>query len=186
MPSARLARAPLFLLILGCALGGFSLTFTHMAGSFGGPGIEDGTAAAARFKSAGAMAVDSSGNIYVADTGNHTIRVVSPSGEVTTLAGVAETSGSNEGRGAQALFNAPNGIYVNAAGTVWVADTGNHTIRKISGGYASTFVGSPGDFGWVDETGTLARFRSPRGITGDPAGNLYVADTLNHSIRKIT
>jgi sugar lactone lactonase YvrE len=186
MRTARLARAPLFLLILGCALGGFSLTFTHLAGSFGGPGVEDGTATAARFKSAGAIAVDSSGNIYVADTGNHTIRVVSPAGAVTTLAGVAETSGSTEGRGARALFNAPNGIYVNSSGTVYVADTGNHTIRKVSGGYASTLAGSPGDFGWVDNTGTAARFRAPQGITGDPSGNLYVADTLNHSIRKIT
>jgi sugar lactone lactonase YvrE len=183
--SGRIAHAPLFLLILGCALGAFSLTFTHLAGSFGGPGVEDGTAAAARFKSSGAIAVDSSGNLYVADTGNHTIRVIS-SGEVTTLAGVAETAGSTEGHGAQALFNGPNGIYVNSSGTVYVADTGNHTIRKISSGYASTFAGSPGSFGWVDNNGMLARFKSPQGITGDPAGNLYVADTLNHSIRKIT
>lgn len=182
----RLGRAPLLLLLLGCTLGGFSLTFTHLAGSFGGPGFEDGTTTIARFKSAGAIAADAAGNLYVADTGNHTIRVVSPSGEVTTLAGVAETPGSSEGKGARGLFNAPNGIYVNASGTVYVADTGNHTIRKVSAGYAATLAGSPGLFGWVDDTGTLARFRNPQGITGDPAGNLYVADTLNHSIRKIT
>ncbi|MFL6247793.1 MAG: hypothetical protein ACJ74H_17345 [Thermoanaerobaculia bacterium] len=185
MRGRRLARAPLFLLVLGCALGGFSLTFTHLAGSFGGPGFEDGTGTAARFKSVGAIAADAAGNLYVADTGNHTIRVISPAGETRTLAGVAESFGSANGRGANALFREPQGIYVDASGTVYVADTANHTIRMISSGVVSTLAGSPGFTGLVDDTGTLARFSGPEGITGDPAGNLYVADSFNHAIRMI-
>jgi len=181
-----LARAPLFLLAFGCALGAFSLTFTHLAGSFGGPGFEDGTATAARFNSDAAIAVDGSGNVYVADSGNHTIRVISPTGEVTTLAGVAETPGVTDGRGAHALFNTPSGIYVNGSGAVFVADSFNHTIRKIGSGVTSTFVGYPGFFGFVNNTGSAARFNQPRGITADGSGNLYVADTGNHSIRMIT
>jgi sugar lactone lactonase YvrE len=184
--NVRLARAPLFLFAIGCALGAFSLTFTHLAGSFGGPGFEDGTATNARFNSDAAIAVDASGNIYVADSGNHTIRVISPTGEVTTLAGIAETSGITDGRGAHALFNAPGGIHFANSGAIYVADTGNHTIRKISSGVASTLVGYPGFPGFVNNTGAAARFRNPRGIATDGSGNLYVADTGNHSIRMIT
>ncbi|MDP9192749.1 MAG: hypothetical protein M3P06_13695 [Acidobacteriota bacterium] len=186
MRSPRLARAPLFLLAFGCALGAFSLTFTHLAGSFGGPGFEDGLATDARFNSDAAIAVDGSGNVYVADSGNHTIRVISPAGEVTTLAGIAETSGVTDGRGAHALFNAPGGIHFANSGAIYVADTGNHTIRKISSGVASTLAGYPGFFGFVNNTGAAARFRNPRGIATDGSGNLYVADTGNHSIRMIT
>ncbi len=186
MRSPGLARAPLLLLAFGCALGAFSLTFTHLAGSFGGPGFEDGLATSARFNSDAAVALDPMGNVYVADSGNHTIRVISPTGEVKTLAGVAETSGSTDGRGAHALFKSPAGIYVSNSGVVYVADTGNHTIRKLSTGVASTLAGYPGFFGFVNNSGFAARFNSPRGITADGSGNLYVADTGNHSIRMIT
>jgi sugar lactone lactonase YvrE len=187
MRSGRLARGPLLLLIVGCALGAFSLTFTHLAGSLGGPGFEDGAANAARFKSNAAVALDAVGNIYVADTGNHTIRVISTSGEVMTLAGLAETSGTASGRGAHARFNAPAALVVSNAGAVYVADTGNHTIRKVAtNGVTSDFVGYPGMSGFTNGSGIVARFSSPRGITIDGSGNLYVADTGNHAIRMIT
>jgi hypothetical protein len=183
----RLARAPFVLLAAGIAVAAFSLTFTHFAGSFGGSGFEDGSGNVARFNGDAGIAVDTAGNVYVADTSNHTIRKISPSGTVTTLAGLAETPQSGDGRGAHALFNSPKGIAVDSAGTVYVADTGNHTIRKItSAGVASTFVGYPGISGFVNSTGGAPRFNSPRGVTVDGSGNVYVADTGNHSIRKVT
>ncbi|HYC60416.1 MAG TPA: SMP-30/gluconolactonase/LRE family protein, partial [Thermoanaerobaculia bacterium] len=186
MRNRRLARGPLLLLVVGCALGAFSLTFTHLAGSFGGPGFEDGIASAARFRFNSAVAVDAAGNVYVAD-GNHTIRMISTSGEVTTLAGLAETSGTATGRGAHARFNGPSGLVVSSSGAIYVADTFNHAIRKIGpNGFTTDFVGYPGIFGFFNASGTSARFRNPRGITIDGSGNLYVADTGNHAIRMIT
>ncbi len=186
MRCERLGRAPVVLLVLGFALGGFSLTFTHLAGSFGGPGFEDGTGTEARFKSVSAVAVDASGNVYVADTSNHTIRKISPSGEVTTFAGLAETSGVATGRGAHARFNYPAGLAVDGSGNVYVVDTGSHSVRIVSSsGVSSTYVGYPGMFGFVNGTGALALFRNPRGITLDGSGNAYVADQGNHAIRMI-
>lgn len=182
----RLSRGSLFLLIVGCALGAFSLTFTHLAGSLGGPGFEDGIANEARFKSNAGVALDAVGNIYVADTGNHTIRRISSSGAVTTLAGLAETAGAATGRGAHARFNAPAALVV-AGGVIYVADTGNHAIRKLeTNGITSDYVGYPGVHGFANGSSIIARFNGPRGITMDGSGNLYVADTGNHAIRQIT
>lgn len=182
----RLSRAPLVLLFLGFAVGAFSLTFTHLAGSFGGPGFEDGTGTEARFKSASAVAVDASGNVYVADTSNHTIRKISPSGEVTTFAGLAETIGVATGRGAHARFNYPAGLAVDGSGNVYVVDTGSHSVRIVSSsGVSSAYVGYPGMFGFVNGTGAVGRFKNPRGITLDGSGNAYVADQGNHAIRMI-
>lgn len=187
MRSGRLARAPLFLLAAGISVGAFSLTFTHLAGSFGGPGFEDGPSADARFKSDAAIAVDGSGNVYVADTANYTIRKIAPGGEVTTLAGLAETTGSTDGHGAHATFRYPAGIAVDGSGLVYVADTENHTIRKITAaGDVTTFVGYPGAAGYVNASGFAARFNNPHGLALDGSGNLYVSDTGNHSIRKVT
>lgn len=183
----RLAPAPLLLLLTGLAVSAFSLTFTHLAGSFGGPGFEDGSGNAARFKSGAGVAVDGSGNLYVADTANHTIRKVTPAGVVTTLAGFAETPGATNGHGGYARFNGPEGLAVDGSGNVYVADTANHAIRRITpAGVVSTFAGLPGAFGFVNATGTSARFYLPRSITIDGSGDLYVADSGNHSIRRIT
>ncbi|MCG2788803.1 MAG: hypothetical protein L6405_02500, partial [Actinomycetia bacterium] len=100
---------------------------TTLAGSAGNPGSADGTGSVARFESPMGVSVDSAGNVYVADTYNHTIRMVTSAGVVTTLAGSAGNSGSTDG--SAALFNLPNGVSVDNAGDVYVADTYNHTIR---------------------------------------------------------
>ena len=161
---------------------GVVITFAGNAGSFGST---NGMGSAARFGAPQGAAIDSVGNVYVADTFNHTIRMITPGGVVTTLAGLAGNFGNADGTGSAARFNSPRGVAVDSAGTVYVADTGNSRIRKITaGGVVTTLAGSiPGA---VDGTGPAARFNQPRGIAVDGTGNLYVADTGNHTIRKIT
>ena len=156
---------------------------TTLAGS-GAQGSIDGNGTAASFNNPQGLAVDSTGNVYVADTGNHRIRKITPAGLVTTLAG--STSGSIDGTGIAAKFNSPNGLAVDSIGNVYVADTNNSRIRKITpAGVVSILAGStPGS---TDATGTAAKFSYPRSVVVDSStGMLYVADTDNHKIRKIT
>lgn len=165
------------------------LTITHLAGTAGDSGWIDGTGSAARFSEPGSVAVDGSGNVYVADTLNHTIRkIVVSTGEVFTLAGLAGSSGSADGPGSGARFLSPSGVAADGSGDVYVADTGNHAIRKIvaATGAVTTLAGLAGSSGSTDGTGSAARFFSPRGIAVDGSGNVYVADTANYTIRMIT
>ena len=161
-----------------------------LAGFSGIFGSADGTGSEARFNSPFGVAVDGAGNVYVADTGNNTIREITPAGVVSTLAGLAGSTGSTDGTYGAARFNSPFGVAVDAAGTVYVADTVNNTIRKMTpfldGGDVSTLAGLAGSSGNTDGTGSAARFTFPRGVAVDAAGNVYVADTTNDSIRKIT
>lgn len=160
---------------------------TTLAGLPGASGNADGTGSSARFNSPTAIAVDSTGSLYVVDTNNHTIRKITPAGAVSTLAGSPGLIGSADGIGSSARFNSPNAIAVDANGNVYVADTNNHTIRKITaGGTVTTLAGVAGAGGYADGTGSAARFNLPYGITATPAGALYVADTYNQRIRKIT
>src|SRR5229473_2620419 len=106
---------------------------------------------------------------------------------VTTLAGSAGVSGSAEGTGSGARFNTPDGVAVDGSGNVYVADTGNHTLRKVSAaGVVSTLAGLARTFGSADGTGSNARFKYPEGVAVDASGNIYMADTQNNTIRKIT
>jgi hypothetical protein len=163
------------------------LTITTFAGPSESPGWFDGTGSAARFYKPYGVAVDSSGNIFVADTNNHTIRKVTPAGVVTTLAGLAGSDGSTDGTSSAAQFTNPNGVAVDGNGNVYVADTANHTIRKITPtGVVTTLAGLAGDTGSADGTGSTARFTNPTGIAVDASGNVYVADTENHAVRKVT
>jgi sugar lactone lactonase YvrE len=157
------------------------------AGQAGTSGNADGSATTARFNKPSAVAVDASGNVYVADTYNHVIRKISSSGVVSTLAGSAGVEGGSDGTGASARFSYPSGIAVDGAGTVYVSDTENYTIRKVtSAGVVTTLAGTAGESGFVNGTGAAARFFNPLGITVDPAGNVYVVDSANYSVRKIT
>src|SRR5579863_1953739 len=157
-----------------------------LAGQLGGSGSIDGVGGAARFYNPEGVAVDATGNVYVADNTRNTIRKVSPTGVVTTIAGQPGAAGSNDGIGNAASFNAPGGVAVDATGNVYVADTGNDTIRKITpAGVVSTIAGTPSLPGSTDGTAGAALFNAPAGIVAT-GGNLYVADTGNSTIRQIS
>lgn len=158
--------------------------FTTLAGATAA-GAVDGTGNAARFNLPQGVAVDSAGNVYVADTNSHSIRKITFFGVVTTLAGQPGSTGNTDGAGSAARFNLPRGVAVDGAGNVYVADTSNSLIRKITpAGVVTTLAGAGS--GSVDGTGTGARFFSPEGIAVDNGGNVYVGDTANQSIRKVT
>lgn len=150
-------------------------------------GYVDGAAGVARFKTPWGIAVDSSGTVYVADTGNHVIRMINSAGMVSTLAGVAGSPGAVDGTDTNARFKSPTGIVIGTDGNLYVADQGNNTIRKVTtAGNVSTLAGAAGIRGNADGTASDARFSSPTGLCTDNAGNLYISDTSNHLIRKIT
>ncbi len=163
-------------------------SFTHYAGPVvGGRGWRDGQGPAAQFSGAYGLALDASGNLYVADIGNHTIRKITPTGLVTTFAGSPQQSGSSDGSGNLARFNHPRALCIDLAGNLYVADSGNHTIRKITpAGSVSTLAGSPGQSGDTNGPATSAQFKEPHAIAVDSSGNLYVADTGNRKVRKIS
>lgn len=150
----------------------------------GKPGGANGTDTAS-FNNPLSVAVDGSGNLYVADYGNDLIRKISPAGVVSTLAG-SGAAGSDNGSGTAATFNLPESVAVDASGNVYVADNGNNLIRKITpDGTVSTLAGS-GLAGSANGTGAAASFNSPFGIAVDATGNVYVADSGNNLIRKIS
>ena len=160
---------------------------TTLAGTAGAAGSTDGAGAAARFNLPTGVAINSADVLYVADFGSHTLRKVTAAGVVSTFAGTAGTSGSVDGTGTAARFNKPSGLALDTAGNLYVADTGNSTVRKVSpAGVVTTLAGLSAIAGLKDGTGALAWFNEPEGVTSDTAGNLYVADTGNAVIRKIT
>lgn len=160
---------------------------TTLAGSVTARGNTDGAGTAATFAMPMGLAQNSAGTFYIADATNHTVRALSSSNTVSTFAGSAGSSGSADGNGSAARFNYPTGLAVDSAGTVYVADTTNNLIRKItSGGEVTTLAGVVGVSGWQDGTGAGALFNMPGGLAVDSSGNLYVADTGNSVVRKIT
>lgn len=131
------------------------------------------------------MVVDASGNIYVADSGAHLVRKITPAGVITTVAGNGAAM-SMDGQGSSASFNRPWGIALDAAGNLYVTESAGHRIRKITpDAMVTTFAGT-GMVGNMDGLGTAAGFSNPKGITLDAAGTIYLADKDNHSIRTIT
>ncbi|HOX58099.1 MAG TPA: NHL repeat-containing protein [Candidatus Paceibacterota bacterium] len=160
---------------------------TTLAGSAGNAGTNDGTGSAARFWYPSGVAVDGTGNVYVADQGSHTIRRITSGGAVSTLAGLGGNSGTNDGTGSAARFSSPSGVAVDGAGTVYVADYFNHTIRQVtSAGIVTTLAGWAGQSGTNDSQGTAARFSLPSSVAVDTDGNVFVADFGNHTVRMIT
>ena len=160
---------------------------TTIAGTQGLTGTTDGAGSIAQFNQPGGVAVGSGGDIYVADTGNETVRKITSAGIVSTLAGTAGTSGTTNATGTAALFNQPFGVAVDSSGNVFVTELGNDTIREITqAGVVTTLAGTAGSPGSLDGAGTTALFNQPIGIAIDGSGNLYVADSGNNTIRKVT
>ena len=157
---------------------------TTFAGS-GSVGSSDGTGTAASFSAPTGLAVDGSGNVYVADRNNDEIRKITPAGVVTTLAGNT-TSGFTNATGTAAAFNQPFAVALDSSGNVYVADQQNNAIRKVTPtGVVTTLAGS-GTAGFTDATGTAAQFHFPSGVAVDGSGNVYVTDQINNCIRKVT
>ncbi len=146
----------------------------------------DGTGTDARFYEPYGIGIDANRNLYVTEL-SHTIRKVTPEGVVTSVAGTSTVSGHSDGTGTNASFNEPQGVAADASGNLYVADTSNHEIRKVSAaGVVTTLAGSPAITGSADGTGAAASFNGPYGVAGQAGGVLYVADTSNHRIRKVT
>jgi ABC-type branched-subunit amino acid transport system substrate-binding protein/sugar lactone lactonase YvrE len=156
----------------------------------GSPGYADGPIATAQFFSPVGLAVDAAGNVYVAETGNHRVRLVQPDGTVTTLAGTGEP-GYRDGPAGEAQFNTPTDVAVNSMGVLYLADSGNDRIRAISpDGMVTTLAGS-GRRGFKDGPPEQAEFNAPWKLALAADGTLYVADGMsvfmrgNHAVRRV-
>ena len=183
-----------YLLVAGLGLvclsaaSGQQYTITTLAGN-GTPGNVSDSLATSQLNSPGAVALDSSGNLYIADTGNHCVRKIS-GGSITTIAGTCGTIGDlGDGAAAtSAQLNAPSGLAFDSAGTLYIADSGNNVIRKVSGSTISLVAGiynQGGGYGGDGAAATSANLNVPTAVAVDAAGNLYIADTNNNLIRKI-
>ncbi|WP_295982751.1 NHL repeat-containing protein [uncultured Variovorax sp.] len=158
--------------------------------TFAGSGVQgsdDGTGRNATFSVPAGVAFDPAGNMFVTDFGSHLIRKITPQGVVTTPFGKARTSGSADGKGNDATFSFPVGIAIDSSGSLYVADSTSHVIRRITpDGMVRTLAGTVRMSGSNDGVGTQASFNIPYGVAVDAGGNVYVADQFNHKIRKIT
>ena len=149
-------------------------------------GYKDGFRQNASFANPSGLAFDLNGNLLIADRGNHVIRKIDLSGNVTTIAGVAGISGSKDGIMSASNFSEPNSLTVDQNGNIFVADTGNSTIRKISpDGFVSTFAGSAMERNFINGNGKNARLNQPTRIISDKLGNLFFLETFGLVIRKI-
>ena len=167
--------------------GNCSMTNNGVVTTFAGStwGYVDGTGGAAQFSAPTGVAIDSSNNVFIADNNNHLIRKITPAGVVTTFAGQT-TRGYTDGTGTAAQFYYPSGIAIDTSGNLYVTEPNHNMVRKITpAGVVTTLAGSLTS-GATDGTGTAARFNGPDGIDVDTSGNVYVADTNNNCIRKIT
>jgi hypothetical protein len=171
---------------------GTNWTVTTIAGLPRVTGSADGTNSTARFDTPSGLAVDATTNIYVADFDTHTIRKITPSGTnwiVTTIAGTANTPGDADGTNQTARFLNPFGLTLDLQGNLFVADAGNHTVRKVTPAgtnwIVTTIAGLAGSPGSADGTNYLARFRQPRDVALDSNGGLYVTDRLNATVRRL-
>jgi sugar lactone lactonase YvrE len=132
------------------------------------------------------LAIDAEGNVLVADAWTHVIRRIDRAGRLSIVAGLPGVSGSIDGPVGSARFNAPEGVAIDSDGAVYVADTANHTIRKIVNGVVTTVAGRAGLADAVDGSGSVARLNRPSGIRCDSRGRLWIADSGNHTVRLMT
>ncbi len=166
-----------------------STTLTTLAGT-GATGYsgDGGAASAATLAAPSAVAYDAAGNLFFADAQNHVVREISRSGQISTVAGNGlEGYGGDGAAATAATLDTPTGVAVDASGNIYIADSHNHRIRKVSGGTISTIAGT-GTPGFAGDGGaaTAAQLWLPSAVAVDASGNVYVADTNNQRIRKIS
>jgi sugar lactone lactonase YvrE len=151
----------------------------------GSEGFEDGKLTSASFNTPSGLAIDKRGNVIIADTSNNRIRRLDPDGMVTTVAGSGEP-GFRDGIGEEARFDGPVGVAVDDDGNIFVADTYNDRIRRIAANGTVSTVAGTGEPGYVNGRADSAQFDTPCGVAVDRQGNLFIADTGNHAIRRFT
>jgi hypothetical protein len=180
------AAAVVVWLGLVVAVGAQEYEFTTLAGN-GDEGFANGRGRRARFAQPQGVALDNSGRLFVADTGNNVIRLVLQDGAVSTFAGSPTNAGGfADGPVGVARFDAPIGLCFDALTNLYVADSGNHVIRKVSpDGVVSTIAGVPRMSGYADGRSDVARFSGPCGVALFEGTNVIVADTGNHLLRKV-
>jgi uncharacterized protein (TIGR03437 family) len=186
-----LKRGSSFVVCLGLAAYGLcygqQYTITTFAGN-GTAGFLDGSdLSAAQLNFPNALALDSKGALYIADTANHRVRMIT-AGSISTVAGNGTQGNSGNGGAATAAnINSPGGVAVDSAGTIYISETANHVVRKVSGGNITLFAGDGNaTYGGDGGPATGAQLNGPTGLVLDSAGNLYIADTKNNLIRKVT
>lgn len=167
--------------------GGVVTTFAGAQTNGPPPKFKDGSGLVATFASPFGLALESSGVLYVGDSNNNRVRMVTPSGDVTTYAGSGASTPFSDGAALSATFSNPHALALHSSGVLFVADTGNHRIRSITPkGIVTTVAGSGASTPFLDGPASGATFQYPRGIALDSSGVLYVADTNNYRIRMIT
>jgi uncharacterized protein (TIGR03437 family) len=170
--------------------GGILTTYAGLAGSEpGGYAGDGGRATLARLSAPEGVAVNTAGDVFVADTANHVVRRISRSGTIVTVAGKGVPGYAGDGGAASgALLNTPAGVCLDAQGTLYIADTGNHVVRQVlPDGAIATAAGTGAPlFGGDGGQAALAHLHMPAGVALDGSGNLYIADTGNHRVRKVT
>jgi streptogramin lyase len=174
-------------MILPSAAGGGVQMVSTLAGKGGTSGYMDEVGASALFNQPWGIVVDAEGNAYVSERGNHCIRKITPAGVVTTLAGQSGTAGHRDGDPRTARFSDPRGLAIAPAGDIFVADTGNHCIRRIApNGQVTTYAGVPGSAGFKQGLGAEAQFNAPVALARGGEGTLYVLDSNNRRVRRVT
>jgi sugar lactone lactonase YvrE len=151
------------------------------------PGYADGKLLEAKFYMPSYLNFDIKGNVFIADKHNHCIRKITADGMVTTFAGTPTKNGYRDGEAGQAMFNQPCNIQIDKLGNLYVNDLWNHCIRLVyPDGYVTTLAGKGGIEGYKEGTGENVLFKHPQGCTLDKDGNLFVTDSANQRIRKLT
>jgi len=164
-------------------------TITTVAGTgvagFSGDG---GAATSAQLNGPQGVALDASGNLYIADSSNHRVRMVAANGTITTVAGTGVAGFSGDGGAAtSAQLNSPQGVALDASGNLYIADSSNYRVRKVATSGAIATVAGNGSFGFAGDGGaaTSAEMRNPTGLAVDVSGNLYIADSSNYRVRMV-
>jgi sugar lactone lactonase YvrE len=195
-PRSILASAAFLLVAITASLHGqgiLTVTPSRTVNTTAGTGTlgytgDTGPATAATLANPAAVAYDTHDNLYLADANNHVIREISTSGIITTIAGTGIEGYAGDGAAAtSAQLDTPTGVAVDARGNLYIADSHNHRIRKVSGGTITTLAGTgtPG-FSGDGAAATAAQLALPSGVAVDTTGNVYIADTNNHRIRKVS